>query len=127
MRRIEINMSQQTLGQHLGVTFQQVQKYEKGTNRIGASRLQAIGKVLEVPVAYLFEGAPGGYEGTLGSETSNALLQLLGTRDGQILIGGFSRVTDVDIRRNFAGLIDRVAALIDSRSLKRKRSRSKMK
>jgi transcriptional regulator with XRE-family HTH domain len=49
MRRIEIDMSQQTLGQRLGLTFQQIQKYEKGTNRIGASRLQAIGKVLEVP------------------------------------------------------------------------------
>jgi transcriptional regulator with XRE-family HTH domain len=62
MRRIEVDMSQQDLGSHVGLTFQQIQKYEKGTNRIGASRLQQIGKILEVPAAYLFEGAPGGWE-----------------------------------------------------------------
>jgi transcriptional regulator with XRE-family HTH domain len=126
MRRIEIDMSQQTLGQHLGLTFQQIQKYERGTNRIGASRLQAIGKVLEVPVAYLFEGAPDGYEGTPGSQTSNALLQLLGTREGQTLLDAFGRITDVEIRRGFTGLIDRVAALIDSKPPRPKRSRPKI-
>jgi transcriptional regulator with XRE-family HTH domain len=54
MRRIEIDMSQQTLGGHLGLTFQQIQKYEKGANRIGASRIQQIGKTLEVSAAYFF-------------------------------------------------------------------------
>jgi transcriptional regulator with XRE-family HTH domain len=126
MRRIEIDMSQQTLGQHLGLTFQQIQKYEKGTNRIGASRLQTIGKILEVPVAYLFEGAPGGYEDTPGSQASDALLHLLGTREGQTLIGAFARITDVEIRRGFTGLIDRVATLIDSRPPRPKRSRPKL-
>ena len=126
MRRIEIDMSQQILGQHLGLTFQQIQKYEKGTNRIGASRLQAIGRVLEVPVAYLFEGAPGGYEGTPGSRASNTLLELLGTREGQTLIDAFARITDIDIRRNFIGLIDRVATLIDSRPPRPKKSRPKI-
>src|ERR1700710_1837820 len=67
MRRIEIDMSQQILGGHIGLTFQQIQKYEKGANRIGASRLQAIGKILEVPVAYFFDGAPGGWEGVDGN------------------------------------------------------------
>jgi transcriptional regulator with XRE-family HTH domain len=52
MRRIEVEMSQQVLGGHIDLTFQQIQKYEKGMNRIGASRLQQIGKILEVPVAY---------------------------------------------------------------------------
>lgn len=61
MRRIEVDMSQQVLGSHIDLTFQQVQKYEKGMNRIGASRLQQIGKILEVPAAYFFEGAPGGW------------------------------------------------------------------
>jgi transcriptional regulator with XRE-family HTH domain len=127
MRRIEIDMSQQTLGRHLGLTFQQIQKYEKGVNRIGASRLQAIGKVLEVPVAYLFEGAPDGYESTPASQTSNTLLQLLGTREGQTLIDAFARITDVEIRRYFTGLLDRVATLIDSQPRSPKRSRLKMK
>jgi transcriptional regulator with XRE-family HTH domain len=62
MRRIEVDMSQQVLGGHIGLTFQQIQKYEKGMNRVGASRLQQIGRVLEVPASYFFEGAPGGWE-----------------------------------------------------------------
>jgi transcriptional regulator with XRE-family HTH domain len=125
MRRIEVHMSQQILGGHIGLTFQQVQKYEKGTNRIGASRLQEIGKVLEVPASYFYEGAPGGWEGAIGSKTSNSLLELLGTREGQNLVGAFSRVTDVDIRRDFVGLIEKVATLIDNRLRTPKRSRPK--
>src|SRR5213082_3848585 len=58
MRRIMLGMSQEKLGDSLGLTFQQIQKYEKGTNRIGASRLQQISHILQVPVAFFFEGAP---------------------------------------------------------------------
>ena len=58
MRRKVLAISQQKLGAALGLTFQQVQKYEKGTNRIGASRLQQISHILRVPVAFFFEGAP---------------------------------------------------------------------
>ena len=58
MRRMMIGMSQEKLGDKLGITFQQIQKYEKGTNRIGASRLQNIALVLSVPVGFFFEGAP---------------------------------------------------------------------
>src|SRR3954466_6269775 len=58
MRRMMLGMSQEKLGDSLGLTFQQVQKYEKGTNRIGASRLQQISIILQVPVGFLFEGAP---------------------------------------------------------------------
>jgi transcriptional regulator with XRE-family HTH domain len=82
MRRIEVDMSQQVLGSHLGLTFQQIQKYEKGMNRIGASRLQQIGRVLEVPASYFFEGAPGGWETGEGGRAANTFLELLGTRDG---------------------------------------------
>src|ERR1700712_463086 len=59
MRRMMIKMSQEKLGDALDLTFQQVQKYEKGTNRIGASRLQQIAGVLGVPVDFFFNGAPG--------------------------------------------------------------------
>jgi transcriptional regulator with XRE-family HTH domain len=127
MRRIEVEMSQQILGGHLGLTFQQIQKYEKGTNRIGASRLQEIGKILEVPVSDLFEGAPGGWQGANTSQTSNTLLELLGTREGQSLVANFARITDVDIRRGFVGLIEKVAALGDNRPPKPKRSGPKKK
>src|ERR1700751_5539195 len=58
MRRMMLSMSQEKLGGALGLTFQQVQKSEKGTNRIGASRLQQISHTLQVPVSFFFEGAP---------------------------------------------------------------------
>ena len=58
MRRMMLGMSQQNLAGKLGVTFQQVQKYEKGTNRISASRLQAMSHILQVPIPFFFEGAP---------------------------------------------------------------------
>src|SRR5580698_7105343 len=58
MRRMMLGMSQEKLGNALGLTFQQVQKYEKGTNRIGASRLQQIAHIVQVPVSFFFEGAP---------------------------------------------------------------------
>jgi transcriptional regulator with XRE-family HTH domain len=58
MRRLMLGMSQTKLGEALGLTFQQVQKYEKGKNRVGASRLQHISELLQVPVAFFFEGAP---------------------------------------------------------------------
>src|ERR1700678_1752014 len=67
MRRMMLGMSQEKLGDALGLTFQQVQKYEKGTNRIGASRLQQISHILQVPVAFFFEGAPH-LAGTPGPE-----------------------------------------------------------
>ena len=58
LRRKMLGMSQEKLGENLGITFQQIQKYEKGTNRVGASRLQAISSILGVPVAFFFEDAP---------------------------------------------------------------------
>jgi len=58
MRRMMLGMSQEKLGDALDLTFQQVQKYEKGANRIGASRLQQISNILQVPVSFFFEGAP---------------------------------------------------------------------
>jgi len=58
MRRKMLGMSQEKLADGLGLTFQQVQKYEKGANRIGASRLQQISHILQIPVPFFFEGAP---------------------------------------------------------------------
>ncbi|MHB8271426.1 helix-turn-helix domain-containing protein [Bradyrhizobium sp.] len=125
IRRIEIDMAQQVLGQHVGLTFQQIQKYEKGTNRIGASRLQQIGKALEVPAAYFFEGAPGGWEGDTSSQTPAATIELLATREGKNLVAAFARITDSKIRHSFVGLIEKVATLIDSKPPPPKRSRPK--
>jgi transcriptional regulator with XRE-family HTH domain len=122
MRRVEIRMAQQVLGDNIGLTFQQIQKYEKGTNRIGASRIQEIGKVLEVPASFFFEGAPGGWQGENDSQTSPALLELMGTREGQVLVHCFSRITDPEIRTAFVCLVEKAATLIDSKPPKPRRS-----
>src|SRR3954466_1562737 len=74
MRRMMLSMSQEKLGDSLGLTFQQVQKYEKGTNRIGASRLQQISLILQVPVSFFFEGAPGPSADGFGEAPSPAYI-----------------------------------------------------
>jgi transcriptional regulator with XRE-family HTH domain len=122
MRRIELDMSQEFLGKQIGLTFQQIQKYEKGANRTVASRIQQIGKALEVPASFFFDGAPGGWEDESSGQTSPALLELLGTREGQILINSFVRITDAEIRRSFICLIEKAATLIDSKPPKPRRS-----
>jgi transcriptional regulator with XRE-family HTH domain len=129
MRRIEVDMSQQTLGGHIDLTFQQIQKYEKGMNRIGASRLQQIGKILEVPVAYFFEGAPGGWEpaGPGSQRTANTFLEFLGTRDGQSLVGSFSTIRDVKLQRSIVDLVERLAEIGKSDPPKPRRARPKRK
>src|SRR4051794_24552545 len=103
-------MSQQILGRHLGLTYQQIQKYEKGINRIGASRLQQIGRILEVPAAYFFEDAP---EGRQADETwtTNRLLEFLGTHDGRALIVSFAKIRNVRLRRSIIDLVGRLAVI----------------
>jgi transcriptional regulator with XRE-family HTH domain len=127
MRRIEIDMSQQILGGRIDLTFQQIQKYEKGANRIGASRLQAIGKILEVPVAYFFDGAPGGWEGVGGDRKTSSFLEFLGTRDGQALIVSFSEIQDAELRRSLVDLVQRLAAIGKSDPPRPRRARPKRK
>src|SRR5438132_8365488 len=91
MRRMMLSMSQEKLGDALGLTFQQVQKYEKGTNRIGASRLQQISNILRVPVAFFFEGVPA----TSNWKPDAALVgvnEFLANSDGLALIRAFSQI-----------------------------------
>src|SRR5919202_5374651 len=99
MRRMMLGMSQEKLGDALGLTFQQVQKYEKGTNRIGASRLQQISDILRVPVAFFFEGVP-----SVGGDSSRAgmaeapspayVSDFLATSDGLALTRAFVQIKD---------------------------------
>jgi transcriptional regulator with XRE-family HTH domain len=72
MRRLMLDMSQTDVADALGLTFQQVQKYEKGTNRIGASRLQHISQILQVPVPFFFEGAPAASAGPVAPAPADA-------------------------------------------------------
>jgi transcriptional regulator with XRE-family HTH domain len=111
MRRMLIGMSQEKLGEALGVTFQQVQKYEKGTNRIGASRLHRIASILGVSVDFFYEGAPHvqGSAGGFGERPSpNYVSDFLTTSEGVQLVKAFLNVKDPKIRRR---LIDLIAAL----------------
>src|SRR3979409_322610 len=93
MRRMMLAMNKEKLGDALGLTFQQVQKYEKGANRIGASRLQQISHILQVPVAFFFEGAPHapGQSATNLSEAPSPayVSDFLATSDGLALTKAF--------------------------------------
>ncbi|MGA8615778.1 MAG: helix-turn-helix transcriptional regulator [Xanthobacteraceae bacterium] len=115
MRRMMLSMSQEKLGDALGLTFQQVQKYEKGTNRIGASRLQQISQILQVPVSFFFEGAPnvpgvGRSEG-MGEAPSPAYVSdFLATSDGLALTKAFMRISDSKLRRRIVDLVEQIAA-----------------
>jgi transcriptional regulator with XRE-family HTH domain len=113
MRRIMLGMSQEKLGEALGLTFQQVQKYEKGTNRVGASRIQQISEILQVPVSFLFEGGPSGTPSTGGfSEgTSPAYVSdFLATSEGLALTRAFTRITDAKLRRSIVEMVEQIAA-----------------
>ena len=102
MRRKMLSMSQTKLGTALGLTFQQVQKYEKGTNRIGASRLQHIASVLQVPVSFFFEDPlkPNGGRSARQTHSPDYVTDFLTTTDGLALTKAFVRIKDIRLRRN---------------------------
>ncbi len=117
MRRMMLGMSQEKLGDALGLTFQQVQKYEKGTNRIGASRLQQISNILQVPVEFFFEGAPhlAGPSRVDGDAPSPAYVSdFLASSDGLALTKAFMRIGDAKLRRRIVDLVEQIA-IIDKR------------
>jgi transcriptional regulator with XRE-family HTH domain len=114
MRRMMLGMSQEKLGDALALTFQQVQKYEKGTNRIGASRLQQISQILQVPVAFFFEGAPVlaeavASEGLQEAPSPAYVSDFLATSDGLSLTKAFMRIPDPKLRRRIVDLVQQIA------------------
>ncbi len=112
MRRIMLGMSQEKLGEALGLTFQQVQKYEKGTNRVGASRIQQISEILQVPVSFLFEGSPGATDAKPNSEAISPayVSDFLATSEGLALTRAFTRIGDAKLRRSIVELVEQIAA-----------------
>lgn len=108
MRRIDLGMPQDRLGAAIGMTFQQIQKYEKGVNRISSSRLVAISNALEVPVTWFFEGAPGN---TNPSHTpiDTTILEFIATRDGISIARNFPRLQNSDLRRSIINLAENLA------------------
>ena len=111
MRRLMLGMSQTKLGDGLGITFQQVQKYESGKNRIGASRLQQIATMLGVPVEFFFEGAPhASGHGVVASDVAPGYVaDFLSTSEGVQLTRAFVRITDPKVRRRLISLVKAMA------------------
>lgn len=113
MRRMMLGFSQEKLGDALNLTFQQVQKYEKGTNRIGASRLQQISGILQVPVSFFFEGAPDvpGLLVRAGAEAPSPqyVNDFLATSDGLSLTKNFMRIKNAKLRRRVVDLVEQMA------------------
>lgn len=103
MRRMMLGLSQQKLAKELGLTFQQVQKYEKGTNRMSASRLQHIARILKVPISFLFEDLPAAAS---KHEQPSYVSEFLATADGLALTKAFMRIRDKRLRRSIVDLVE---------------------
>jgi transcriptional regulator with XRE-family HTH domain len=118
LRRMLLGISQEKLGERLGLTFQQVQKYEKGVNRIGASRLFDLSTVLGVPIAFFYEDAPAnearvqpipGFAEAPPADSN--ILEFLSTREGLELNKAFSRISDAKQRRAVLDLVRSLAGV----------------
>lgn len=113
-RRKLLGMSQEKLGENLGLTFQQIQKYEKGTNRIGASRLFYLAQVLDVPVQFFFKEAPGAEVSEFAGQAfadEASIVEFLSSRDGLELNRAFLRIADSNVRRAIVNLVRRLGEL----------------
>jgi transcriptional regulator with XRE-family HTH domain len=111
-----LGMSQEKLGEKLGLTFQQVQKYEKGINRIGASRLYDLAQVLGVPVQFFYEEAPlpeargmGPQNALVDGTDEHSIVEFLRSRDGLELNRAFVRISDLKARRAIVELVRSLA------------------
>ena len=115
LRRNMLGLSQEKLGENLGITFQQIQKYEKGTNRVGASRLQAISAILNVPVSFFFEDAPGSSYQAGFAEDNEAtyVVDFLNSNEGVQLTRAFTKISDPKVRRKIIDLVKSLAADAD--------------
>jgi transcriptional regulator with XRE-family HTH domain len=111
-RRLVLDMSQTKLGQALGLTFQQIQKYEKGANRVGASRLQQIAHTLQVPVSFFFDGAPATSRDRperVDAPSPAYVADFVASVDGIALIKAFAKIKDAKLRRRIVDLVDRLS------------------
>ena len=112
MRRLMLDLSQTDLARALGVTFQQVQKYEKGTNRISASRLQLMSQVLKVPIPYFFEGLPSPSKSSKDdSHAPDFVSDFFTSSDGVSLSRAFMRIRKPTLRRSIVDLVEAMAGM----------------
>ncbi|HEY1631140.1 MAG TPA: helix-turn-helix transcriptional regulator [Rhizomicrobium sp.] len=107
LRRMLIGMSQEKLGEALGLTFQQVQKYEKGVNRIGAGRLFQVARILGVPITYFYEDVSN--VGFTEGATSPPVIEFLASADGLQLSLAFMRIKEPKVRKRVLDLVKSLA------------------
>lgn len=106
LRRLLMGLSQDKLGEELGVTFQQVQKYERGANRIGASRLFQMARVLDVPVGFFFDGMEQkAVEGFAEGDQTPLVNNFINSPEGVALAASFSKIKDPKVRRRVLDLV----------------------
>ncbi len=114
LRRMLLGISQERLGESMGLTFQQVQKYEKGVNRIGASRLFQISKILDVPVQFFFEEAPHAdgapARGMAEADSETFILEFLNSREGLELNRAFVKIANSKVRKSVVDLVRALSA-----------------
>src|SRR5215203_2966592 len=113
MQRMAIGVSQEKLGDACGITLQQIQKYEKGMNRMGASRLHQIARVLQVPVEFFYEGAPSDSQSGGASameKGARSITDFLATSEGLELVKAFMAVKDAKVRRRIIDMAKAVAS-----------------
>lgn len=114
LRRMLLGMSQERLGESMGLTFQQVQKYEKGVNRIGASRLFQIARILDVPIQFFFEEAPhidgNAAHGMAEPNSETFILEFLNSREGLELNRAFVKIADPKVRKSVVDLVRALSA-----------------
>jgi transcriptional regulator with XRE-family HTH domain len=109
MRRLMLGMSQEKLADQLGLTFQQVQKYENGSNRISASRLLQLSNILGVPISFFFENAPrapGRASGQAGASSLDYVNDFLASTEGLALAKAFMEIDDSALKRSIVRLIE---------------------
>ena len=115
LQRMLLGVSQERLGERLGLTFQQIQKYEKGVNRIGASRLFDLAQVLGVPIQFFYDDAPDGNHraaaapGMADRPADGYIFDFLNTREGLELNRAFARIADPKSRRAILDLVRKLA------------------
>ena len=111
LRRMMMGMSQEKLGEMLGLTFQQVQKYEKGINRIGAGRLFEVSRILDVKIDYFYEGVSGQPEGGFAeSESSPPVMEFVTSGEGLQLSLAFMKIKDPKLRKRVLDLVKQMSA-----------------
>jgi transcriptional regulator with XRE-family HTH domain len=110
MRRMMLDMSQTDLAHGIGLTFQQVQKYEKGSNRMGASRLQQMADILQVPITFFFDGAPGQSKIDGKAQSPAFVTEFLASSDGLALTRAFTRLSNGKLRRSIVALVEQIAS-----------------